>query len=80
MNVSVVFSHNRDVFDCVLSVCIQYSSHMFQLMAAVKIYCFHLHVPSVSVIHFPIVSNHFDVKPNSVLSTACIFSHAVVMS
>jgi len=49
-------------------------------MAAVKIYCFHLHVPPVSVIHFPIVSNHFDVKPISVLSTACVFSQTVVMS
>jgi len=80
VNVRVVFSHKRDVLDYVLSVCIQYSSHMFQLMAAVKIYCFHLRVPSVSLIHFPILSNHFDVKPISVLSAASIFSQTVVMS
>jgi len=80
VNVNVVFSHKRDVLNYVLSVCMQYSSHMFQLMAAVKIYCFHLHVPPVSLIHFPILSNHFDVQPISVLSAACIFSQTVVIS
>lgn len=75
-----MYSHKKDALNYVLLVCIQYCTRMFQLMAVVKIYCYNLHVPPVSLIHFPMASNHFDVKPISILSTACIFSQRVVMS